>query len=186
MTHPFQGLSPKAARSVFIPLLVTTLLVMALLNMVSAPLTTPAAPSGIISYELAGTLEKAQSILDSWDSLTQLHAAFALGFDYVFMLAYSTTIGLGCVMAAGVLRSRGWPLAGIGAWLAWGQWLAAGFDAVENIALIAMLFAGVASPWPQVAYWCAVFKFGLIFLGLVYAFYGGVVRLFIRMQLSES
>ena len=180
MSHPFQRLSPASARRAFIPLLVITLVVMAILSLVSASLTTQAAPLGIISYELAGSAAKAQSILDSWDSLTQLHAAFALGFDYVFMLAYSITIGLACVMAAGVLRGRGWPLAGIGAGLAWGQWLAAGFDAVENIALTAMLFGVVASPWPQVAYWCAVFKFGLIFLGLVYAFYGGVVRLFIR------
>ncbi len=108
MRHPFQRLSPRAARGAFIPLLVITLLVMAILNVVSAPLTTPAAPMGIISYELAGTAAKAQSILDSWDSLTQLHAAFALGFDYVFMLAYSTAIALGCVMAASVLGSRGW------------------------------------------------------------------------------
>ena len=180
MRHPFQRLSPRAARGAFIPLVVVTLLVMAILNLVSAPLTTPAAPMGIISYELAGTAAQAQSILDSWDSLTQLHASFALGFDYVFMLAYSTAIALGCVMAASVLGSRGWPLAGIGAGLAWAQWLAAGFDAVENFALTAMLFGGVAAPLPQVAYWCAVLKFGLVFLGLVYAFYGGVVRLFIR------
>ena len=139
-----------------------------------------AAPLGIISYELAGTVEEAQAILDSWDSSAQLHAAFALGFDYVFMLAYSTTIGLACVMAAGALRSRDWPLAGVGAGLAWGQWLAASLDAVENIALTAMLFGAVASPWPQVAYWCALVKFALVFLGLVYAFYGGVVGLFIR------
>ena len=78
------------------------------------------------------------------------------------------------------LTSRGWPLAGEGAALAWGQWLAAWFDAVENIALIAMLFGAVVSPWPQVAYWCAVIKFALVFLGLVYAFYGGVVRSFIH------
>jgi hypothetical protein len=180
MTHPFQLLSPASARRAFIPMLVITLAVMVILNMVSTPLTTQAAPLGIISYELAGTVTKVQGILDSWDSVTQLHAAFALGFDYVFMLAYSTTIGLACVMASGVLSSRRWPLATAGAALAWGQWLAAGFDAVENIALIAMLFGAVASPWPQVAYWCAVFKFSLIFLGLVYAFYGGVVRLFIR------
>jgi len=180
MTHPFQMLTPASARRAFIPLLVITLVVMALLNMVSTPLTTQAAPLGIISYELAGNVAKAQSILDSWDSLTQIHAGFALGFDYVFMLAYSATIGLACVMAAGVLGSRHWPLAAAGAVLAWGQWLAAGCDAVENIALTAMLFGDVVSPWPQVAYWCAVIKFALIFLGLVYAFYGGVVRLFIH------
>jgi hypothetical protein len=153
---------------------------MLILNLVSAPLTTESAPMGMISYELAGSIEKAQSILDSWDIAAQLRAAFALGFDYVFMLAYATTIGLACVMAAAALRSRGWPLVGAGAALAWGLWLAAGLDAVENIALTVLLFGAVVSPWPQVAYWCALIKFALVFMGLVYAFYGGVVRLFIR------
>jgi hypothetical protein len=169
-----------STRGILLSLILATLAVMAILNLVSTPLTTQAAPLGIISYEFAGSVGKAQSILDSWNTSAQLHAAFALGFDYVFMLAYSTTIGLACVLASGVLSSRGWPLAGVGAALAWGQWMAAGFDAVENIALIAMLFGAVVSPWPQVAYWCAVIKFALVTLGLVYAVYGGVVRLFIR------
>ena len=180
MKHPFMRMPTQYTRRIFPSLLLVTLAVMAILNLVSTPLTTQAAPLGIISYELAGSVARAQSILDSWDGPAQLHAAFALGFDYVFMLVYSTTIGLACMMAAGVLRSRHWPLAGIGAGLAWGQWLAAGFDVVENIALTAMLFGAVVSPWPQIAYTCAIIKFGLIFLGLVYSFYGGVVRLFIR------
>ena len=182
MSHPFQRLAPASARGAFIPLLLVTLVVMVILNLVSTPLTTEAAPLGIVSYELAGSVAQAQRILDSWDVPAQIQAAFALGFDYVFMLAYATAIGLACVMAAGVLRSRRWPLAAAGAALAWGQWLAAGFDAVENIALTTMLFGAVASPWPQVAYWCAIIKFALVFLGLVYAFYGGVVRLFIRSK----
>jgi hypothetical protein len=182
MSHPFQRLAPATARLVFIPLLVLTLMVMVILNLVSTPLTTEAAPQGIVSYELAGSAVQAQRILDSWDASTRLHAAFALGFDYVFMLAYATTIGLACVMAAGVLRSRNWPLAAAGAALAWGQWLAAGLDAIENVALTNMLFSSVVSPWPQVAYWCAIIKFTLVFLGLVYTFYGGVVRLFIHSK----
>ena len=128
---------------------------------------------GIISYELAGTVGAGAKHPGFLGRLTQLHAAFALGFDYVFMLAYSTAIGLACVMAAGVLGSRGWPLAGIGAGLAWAQWLAAGLDAVENFALTAMLFGGVARPgrsWPTGARcsnlawsswaWCMLFMAG--------------------------
>ena len=103
MKHPFMEIPARSARRIFLSLLlVTPSAVMVILNLVSAPLTTPAAPLGIISYELAGSIEKAQSILDSWNASAQLHAAFALGFDYVFMLAYSTTIGLACVMASGV------------------------------------------------------------------------------------
>jgi hypothetical protein len=35
----------------------------------------------------------------------------------------------------------------------------------------------VRSPWPEIARWCATFKFILVFLGLVYAFLGVVVYL---------
>jgi hypothetical protein len=56
--------------------------------------------------------------------------------------------------------------------LAWGQWLAAIFDAVENLALTILLFGTLAMPWPQIARLYALLKFGLIFFGILYAFYG--------------
>lgn len=177
MKHPFQLLSAKVSRNLFLVLLVATLVVMYLLNLVSAPLTTPAAPLGIISYEFAGSVETARQILASWDASTQVHAGFALGFDYVYLLFYSTTIGLACILAAGALRDRRWPLASAGAPLAWGLWVAAVFDAVENLALTLLLFGDLVSPLPEIAFVCAAIKFGLIFLGLVYALYGAVIRL---------
>jgi hypothetical protein len=141
-----------------------------------------------------------QQILASWDQRAQLSAAFSLGLDYVFMLAYSTTIGLACIWTADVLRRRSWPLAWVGAplawvgaplaWvgapLAWGQWLAAAFDATENIALVVILFGTVQAPWPEVARWCAIFKFSLIFLGLVYAFFGLVVSLVVKPKKMQT
>jgi hypothetical protein len=61
-----------------------------------------------------------------------------------------------------------------------GQWLAAGFDAVENIALLVLLFGRLASPWPQVAWVCAVLKFSLIILGIAYILYALISRLVAR------
>ncbi len=177
MKHPFLLLSASASRKIFIALLIATLAVMYLLNLVSAPLETLSAPLGIISFELAGSAPKAGQILDSWDAGTKIRAAFSLGFDYVYLLVYSTTIGLGCILAAGVLRARRWPLAAVGAPLAWGLWFAALCDAVENLALTVMIFGAPLNPWPGVAFWCAAIKFGLIFLGLIYVLYGAVIRL---------
>lgn len=160
--------SPKA----FWRLLALTLALLAVMSMVGAPLNTPVAPAGIISFELAGTLDKARMILDSWDTRARLFAAFGLGFDYVFMLAYAALFSLAVRLAGVALACAHFPLAGVAGPLSHAQWLAAGLDALENVALAVLLLDAPAEPWPLIAAVCAETKFGLLFLGLVYAFYG--------------
>ena len=180
MSHPFEKLSPSQLKKLFWFSTLFALVLMALMNTVGAPLITDIAPLGIVSFEFAGSPRQVDAILTSWDHNARLHAAFSLGLDYLFMLAYSTAIGLACLKAAVVLRQRAWPMAQFGAPLAWGQWVAAILDALENLALTFILLSGSGSPWPELAKWCALFKFLLIFLGLVYAFYGLVVFWFAR------
>ena len=103
-------------------------------------------------------------------------AGFSLGLDYLFMVAYSTTIALGCLWAADAFRARLPGLAAAGPWLAWGQWVAGLCDAVENVALTVMLLGGVADPWPGLAWWCATPKFVLIVAGLLYSLGAVAVR----------
>ena len=186
MVHPFEYISPEWCKKLFWVSFAASLIIILVFGVIGEPLNTPAAPSGVVSYELAGSVAQAQAMLDSWDQTARLYAAFGLGFDYLFMLAYSSAIGLGCIMAAGALRKRGWPLAQFGSLLTWGQWLAAGLDALENIALTVILLVNVASPWPELARWCATFKFILIFLGLVYAFLGLAVNLAGRLNRVEA
>ena len=181
MRHPFEFISAQWRRQLFWMSLVASLALMVLLNLVGAPLITAPAPQGIISYEFAGSLTQARAILDSWGPSAQLHAAFSLGLDYVFMLAYSAAIGLGCLWAADILRMRSWPLVTVGLPLAWGQWLAVALDAIENVALTALLFGSLQSPWPEIARWCATFKFALVFVGLIYTFLGLAVSLVARL-----
>ena len=186
MHHPFEQISPEWRKKLFCVTFAASLIIIIIFGVIGAPLNTPAAPSGVVSYELAGSVAQAQAMLDSWDQTARLYAAFGLGFDYLFMLVYSSAIGLGCIMAAGVLRKRGWPLAQMGGPLAWSLWLAAGLDAVENVALTVILLVAAASPWPELARWCATIKFILIFLGLVYAFLGLAVNLAGRLARVES
>lgn len=150
---------------------------MVIFGVTGAALTTAAAPQGIVSFELAGTTTQAEQIVASWDSDARLRASFGLGFDYLFMPVYSTTIGLGCVWVAEILHRRRWPLARLGIALAWAVWFAALCDAVENVALTAMLWHGVAAPWPLVSVVSASVKFALIVLGLAYALYGACAAL---------
>ena len=167
-------------RQVFPPALVLTLLVMVILTWVGRPLTTLAAPSGIISYEFAGSVLRAKEILISWGEAGRVHAAFSLGLDFLFILAYMISIGLACTWAGEVLRGRGWPLGSLGTLLAWGVCLAGVLDGIENVGLTTMLFGTVSSPWPQLAAACAAGKFLLIALALLYAAYGGLAWVFGR------
>ena len=111
------------------------------------PLRTAAAPQGIVSFGLAGNQAVAQEILASWDSTARVYAGLSLGLDYLFMAAYATAISLGCVWAVRSLRLPRW-LGGLGIFLAWGQFVAAGLDAVENVALIQQLLGAQAAAWP--------------------------------------
>lgn len=168
MRHPFEAIPADRRKLIFGPALALTLVVMASLSLVGVPLNTDAAPQGILSFELAGSAPAARAILDSWDPLTRVHAGFSLGLDFLFLVLYSTTIGLACVWAASVWRNQRQSLAAVGLLLAWGQGLAALLDAVENTALLVTLLGSPAAPWPQIALGCAALKFGLILLGLAY------------------
>jgi hypothetical protein len=183
--HPFDFIPPGWWPRFFWPLLGVTLLLLIVFGITGAPLTTGAAPYGVVSLELAGTVENMYQILTSWDVNMQLRAAFGLGLDYLFMVAYACTIAFGCGMAAQVLQRSCWPLAGWGNWLAWGVILAALLDVIENIALSVILFGTVVPPWPEIARGCAIPKFTLIFMGIVFVIYGGVVALVEHISPAE-
>lgn len=175
MNHPFASLSPRALLRLFWVVFAATVAVMTVMQMIGRPLQTPAAPLGIISFEFAGAAANAQAMVDSWDALARIHAGFSLGFDYLFMPLYSTAIGLACLWGGRVLGRRGWRLAALGGWLAWGLWLAALCDAFENFALWRLLTAPAAAPWPALAWWMAAIKFGLILLGFLYYLFALIV-----------
>lgn len=164
--NPLFGVSPHSRPAVFAILLFITLFIMVILNITGAPLRTDEAPAGIISYELAQTEETAATILNSWDNQAKIYAGFNLGFDYLWMIFYSTTIALGLVWTAEAFHLKG-PLLTVINLLAWGQWLAALLDALENTALLTMLFNQPTAPWPLIAYWSAVIKFTLVILGIL-------------------
>jgi hypothetical protein len=172
MRHPFETIPTHKRRAIFVPLFVLTIVVMITLNVEGAPLTTEAAPLGIISFEFAGDTSTAQAILDSWDGPTRVRAGFSLGFDFVFLILYSTTIACACAWIANGARDTSPLLATLGLVLAWGQWLAALLDAVENVGLWITLSNGPSAVWLQTAWWCAAAKFTLVILGLLYTILG--------------
>ncbi len=180
--HPFAWLSePGQTRACAVAALLA-IVVMVNLQIVGAPLQTEAAPSGIISFELAGDLPAAQAILASWNAQAKIQAGLSLGADYLFMLVYATAIGLGCVLVARLFASRSPTLAFVGGFLAWAQWGAAALDALENYALIRLLLGSVQAYWPAMAKWCAIPKFALVAAGLLYAVLGALVAMVPRSR----
>jgi hypothetical protein len=185
MRHPFQDLPiRKSFAASLLPLILLTVAFMIIFNFLDQPLRTDSAPNGIISFELARNMATAKSILDSWDVRAGMYAAFGLGLDFLFMVIYSSTIALACIW---VTRSPHLPpiLGRIGILLAWGQWLAAVFDATENSALLVLLLKTVAAPWPQIATFCALVKFSLILLGLAYAL-GGLISSLVNLYRQKN
>lgn len=172
LTHPLNAIPADKRARVFVSLLMATLAITFLFRFIGPAQLT------IVDFELAGSVENAQTIIDAWTETDRIRAGFSLGFDYLYMPVYSTTIALACLMAAGVLKSKAWHASGI--LLAWGLWLAAIFDAIENLALFTELLGNNVAPYPQIAQICAVIKFGLIGLGLLYVIAGVVAKILAR------
>jgi hypothetical protein len=151
--------------------LAATFLLMIVQFWANALLVNNTAPAGILSFEFAGTFANARLMMHSWDYTAKLRAAFGIGLDFLYLIAYSTSLSLACVYIA-----KSWSFfnqfSQAGLLIAWLQWSAALFDGVENIALIALLSDSNLVWLPPLAYWMATAKFALIAMGLLYMLAG--------------
>jgi hypothetical protein len=139
---------------------------MLVMSAVDEELRSAAAPLGIVDFELARTLPRAQAILASWGPEARVAAAFGLGLDYLFLLAYASAIALACARLAARLRAPG-PVR-LGLALAWLQPAAAALDALENFGLARLLWGDAREGWAALAFACAVPKFAIVGAGLLY------------------
>ena len=172
LSHPYQWLSDKLQNRAFIIMLPLTLLAMFIEQVTGGPLKTDAAPSGVVSFELAGKLSLAQEMVKSWGALGQVYAGVNIGFDFVYIITYVIAIGLGCVIVA-----RGGFLTSVGNILAWAMFAAGLFDCIENYNLIQVLLGFGQETNAMLAQWCAMVKFTIVGLGLAYFFIGGAIVL---------
>lgn len=136
------------------------------LGVLDEALTNCAAPLGIISLQLAGDQANAAAILQSWARPEALAAARqSLEVDWLFLLAYPATLALACRLLSAGLDDD---LAGVGRRLTWAVLACAPLDALENLALWAMLQGGADPFLAAAASLCASLKFGLVFLALAF------------------
>ena len=182
LSPPFAKTEPKKRKRLMWIAIVLALLMSAIMTIVGEPLTTAAAPAGIISFEFVGDVATAQAMIASWDTTAKIHAGLSMGLDFLYPIIYATAISLAVVVSSG--RFQGW-MNKLGAWLAWGIWIAAVFDYLENISLIQLLLGSTNEFWAQLAYICATIKFILIILAIFYALLGGMHALIRREAHAE-
>jgi hypothetical protein len=186
MRHPFQLISVDRLGTYLFPFVVASLAIMLTLNFINAPLQTDSAPLGIISFEFAGDIDSAEMIIDSWTSQAQKQAAFSIGYDYLFLVTYSTAIALACIWSSKFISATNTTLIQAGVLLAWGQWLAALCDGVENASLFISLVQRPISPLPEIARIAASLKFVLILFGLIYVTFVLFMRLILPGKVDQK
>lgn len=166
----------------FFVLLAITLLVIIGMQLSGTALKNQVAPGGIVSFELAGSLENSQAIIHSWEG-TALGWAWAnMLLDFLFIACYGLTLALACMLLASRLESLAGGLALWSRWMAGAVLIAAGLDVVENVSLMTLL-AGWQAALPAVmAKWCAIPKFGLLLLALVSVLVGFGILLLARIR----
>jgi len=173
LSSPFDWVNEAAQARLLAVLTLAFIVTSWWLTTVGAILFTDAAPTGIVSFELAGNLERSRAILESWNAHAHANALLVQGFDSLYLIVYPVWFSLACVLLAKKLKGR-WLQAGM--LVSWLILIAAPFDAVENYALIEQLLDGPSSFYAQTAWWAAVPKFALVALATFYLLAGAVAR----------
>lgn len=133
-------------------------------------------PHAIVAWEMAGSAARSQQLLNAWGADGQRLAGFLLGVDFLFIAAYSTSIALACLWAQDGFNEQGWPLAGLGGFLAFAVPVAGLFDSIENLSLLHQLLYGSSDGWALTARIFAIGKFVLILGGLGFSALGALAN----------
>lgn len=181
--HPFRWIPPEARPGVFVACAALTTILLIAFQILDRPLRTDAAPGGIVSFELAGNLAAARAIMASWGDAGKPYAALSLGLDFLFLFAYAGAIGLACMLVGRALEANAaiYRLAVLLTWLIVG---AAMLDAVENLALLELLFGASDAFLPPLASLSALVKFAIVCVALTFIV-SGMIALFVR-RLRQS
>jgi len=155
-----------------------TLVFLVILTVQGRPLRTTAAPSGIMSFELAWSEARTAAILSSWEDVARV-ARRQILFDFPFLALYPLFLSLSCAM---ISLARGGNSATLGAILASLLLLAAPLDATENVVLLKMLAHGASTSAARIATVCASLKFVLAGAALCYTCGHGIALMWSRIH----
>lgn len=133
----------------------------------------------IVAFELAKTPEVATNIINEWkEQEVMANASRSIYLDFVFLILYSTSIALGCLVLSNFTSDRF--LIQVGLWLSKIVVVAGFSDVIENLAMLRTLSGLMSVQTTTVAYWCAIIKFLILIISLLFIFccliFGGVKR----------
>jgi hypothetical protein len=174
MAGPFASRSPAARRRILIASGALAVAIWVFLAIQDSQIKDSGGP-GIIAFEVAGTEDRADEILEEWGEDGEDDAQVSILVDFPYLIAYSVFLAVGCTIASERLARRGMKgVARLGPILGWAMFAAAAFDAIENFAMLRVINDHVET-WPAVALYAAIPKFSLAALGLAYVVIGALL-----------
>ena len=136
-------------------------------------------PKGIVSFELAQTLENSQAILNSWDGRAKIYAGLSLGFDYLYIFVYT-----GFLIWLVIMLHRKLPankmMNNLQKIVIFTIIMAGISDSIENFALINLLTGNFKDTLVSTAYFSALIKFGILLFVIIYIIVNSVRLLFVN------
>ena len=162
-----------------VTILLLTLLILniVVIRIFEAPIKNEVCKGGIVSFELAKDLSESVKILDSWDVNAKINMSLSLGFDFLFILVYSSFIAL-LIFNVNIKLWENKAFYIFGKLLIALIFMAALFDIIENIALIKLLLGNLQQTWSSIAYYFASAKFIIILICITYLLINWVLLLF--------
>lgn len=135
----------------------------------------------ILSLEFAGSLDRVNEIAAEWGQDGLRYARLSLWIDFAFMASYGAFFALAGNATRELAGRRGLRrLAALGAFAPACAVGAALFDAIENTLWLLALGGHIGDPAPAIATACAIVKFVLIALAILYALAGFIAWLRFR------
>lgn len=116
-----------------------------------------------LQLQFAWSAERTQAILADWGAAGQERVVRGLYADFLFLAGYASLLAL---LVRRIGRYSRWPA--LARPLAWGQWLAGGLDAIENLLLLGLIRGDLGAGLAPLVGGMASLKFALVAAGVVY------------------
>jgi hypothetical protein len=125
----------------------------------------PMGPGGIVDFEFAGTLEKADAIMMRWGAAGLEAALLNTRLDFIFILFYAAW-GYLALQSLGA-REPSLRLRSLARQLSYAMIAAGVLDVLENICMFQTMGSSREALFPLAAWWLAAVKFACIVASLL-------------------
>ncbi|MCP4443119.1 MAG: hypothetical protein GY810_29785 [Aureispira sp.] len=176
---PFVWIGPNQHPKALIIFTLLTICCIAIDKMSGVDVSTSVAPYGILSYEFAGIFPNtsAAEVVAAWDESQRMSVAFNLGLGFFFLVGYSHTIGIACLLRAKALNRFAKPVYIIASL----QLLVATLDAIENFSLWQLLIgSNYDDLYILLSNICTIPKFVFVLMGLLFC----ILSLFFKKKID--